>query len=109
MPNQPKKKPKLPNIEMWASDITLAEVGGNLGLPIKVVENSEAEQADVVICAYAGQEAERFKADNIYTHCADCMKPITHRPHAPQKPPKVCMPCAVIRMQNEAPESCNDE
>jgi hypothetical protein len=108
MPNEPKKKPKPLNVEMWASDITMAEVGGTHGLPIKIVDPTEAEQASVVVCVYAGQEDDRFKADNIYTNCADCAKPITHRPHAPKAPAKVCMPCAIIRMQNEAEESCDE-
>lgn len=109
MPDQSKKKPKpLGNFEMWASDVTLAEAGGAHGLPIQIVDNAKAEQADVVICVYAGQEQEQFKADNIYTHCADCQKPITHRPHAPQKPPKVCMPCAILRMQADTGETCNE-
>ena len=110
MPNQPNKKLKpLGNVEMWISDITLAEASGRTGgLPIKVVDATEAEQASVVICVYAGQEQEQFKADNVCTNCADCGKAITHRPHAPKAPAKVCMPCAIIRMKNEAGESCDE-
>ena len=108
MPNKPKKKPKVPRIEFTASSQTLAEVGGKLGIPIRIVEDAEAENSDIVICVYAGQEQDQFKADNIYTTCADCGKNITHRPHAPKKPAKVCMPCAVIRMQKDAEESCDE-
>ena len=108
MPNKPKKKPKIPRMELIASSQTLAEVGGKIGLPIKIVEDAEAEASDIVICCYTGQEQEHFKADNIYTTCADCGKDITHRPHAPKKPPKVCMPCAVIRMQKEGVDSCDE-
>lgn len=67
------------------------------GLDVQVVSDEEAEKADLVVCVEAGTESEEFKKDNIYTNCVDCGVAITHRPHAPKKPPKVCMLCAVTR------------
>lgn len=110
MPNKPKKKPTPINAEIWVGSKTQAEalaLGFNAtAAPVTVVTNEKAEDADCVVCAYAGEEREQFKADNIYTNCADCAKAITHRPHTPKKPVKVCMPCAVIRMKMEGGESC---
>lgn len=69
------------------------------GVPVTVVSDEEAEKSDMVVCVLKGQEQERFKADNIYTTCHVCGRDITHRPHAPKTPPKICMDCAIKMMQ----------
>ena len=58
-----------------------------------------AENVDMVVCVFTGEEAEQFKRDNIYTVCADCGSLITHRPLAPKKPPKDCIRCAKRRVR----------
>jgi len=108
VPNKPKKKPRPLKVEITATEATREDIQDRMGMPVRAVSQEEAEQSSLVVCVYAGMEEDRFKVDNIYTTCADCMRPITHRPHAPKNPPKVCMPCAVIRMQNEAEESCDE-
>ena len=61
---------------------------------VRVVPQDEAEDSSFVVCVFAGQEKQEFKGDNIYTTCAECGSPITHRPHAPKKPKKLCVRCA---------------
>ncbi len=74
------------------------------GIETEIVSSEEAENSDQVVCVLESQEPEHFKADNIHTVCAGCGAPIVHRPHAPKRPPKVCMECAIIRMQCESSE-----
>ncbi len=93
-------KPK-PDIQFWATSKTVQEAGGTHGVPIELVDNAESEKADLVICVQVGEEAEHFKVDNIYTNCVDCGCAITHRPHAPKKPDKVCIACAIKRLEKE--------
>lgn len=96
---------KPPKLEFHVSMETMAEAnpeGKPIPFPVKIVGNSEAEESSCVVCVYAGEEQEQFKADNIYTTCFDCGKDITHRPHVPQKPPKLCVPCAFARMEKES-------
>ena len=57
----------------------MAEVnptGKPLSLPVEVVTQAKAEEADLVVCVYAGEEQEQFKADNIYAPCADSGRPL---------------------------------
>jgi len=77
------------------------------GLPLTIASDEEAESAAFVVCAFKGQELERFKATNVYTECADCKSPITHRPHAPEKPPKICLRCALKRTTAALPIATN--
>ncbi len=93
-------------IEIHTTLDTMVEVNPSgkplpLPVPVEVVTQAQAEEADLVVCVYAGEEQEQFKADNIYTECADCGKSITHRPHAPQRPPKVCYNCAITRLEKD--------
>lgn len=66
--------------------------------PIEVASEDRAEQAKIVICALA--IPPYFFHDDVFTVCADCEVAIRHRPHAPKKPPKVCMECACVRIRN---------
>ena len=72
---------------------------------IEVVSPEEAEKASFVVCVFAGQESKKFKADNVYTDCAECGSPITHRPHAPKTPPKICIRCAIEKIREEVAEN----
>lgn len=87
-------------IELWASKRSAWEANAE-GLPLKIVDDDEAEKASLVVCVRAGKEQERFKADNIYADCADCGCPITYRPYVPKTPPKVCVECAIKRAEQE--------
>lgn len=63
------------------------------GIPVNVVSDEEAENAAFVVCCDA-----RFPSpftDNVAATCALCLKAIIHRPHAPKKPPKLCIDCAM--------------
>lgn len=65
------------------------------GLKINVVSDEECEQADAVVCAHA--TIPLYFRDNVTGPCADCGDLLQWRPHAPKKPPKVCMRCIEIR------------
>ncbi len=74
------------------------------GIPIQIVSEKEAESCDIVVCVLAGEEQEEFKSTNVYTRCHDCRRAITHRPHVPKIPPKVCIECAMKRLDKESEE-----
>lgn len=75
-----------------------ANSGGKVnGIDVTVVSEQEAEEASFVVCVFEGMELDRFKKDNIYTRCFVCNRRITHRPHAPKTPPKICMDCAIAQ------------
>jgi hypothetical protein len=63
---------------------------------VKVVDEDEAEKADLVVCVSA--EGYYFP-DNVFTVCAECGGGIQHRPHVPKRPPKVCFRCARRRAE----------
>lgn len=69
------------------SDGTL-RIGGK---EVKVVSQEDAEKVDFVVCGPTS-----YFPDDVKTVCAQCRTPIVHRPHAPKRPPKVCMTCAVM-------------
>jgi hypothetical protein len=62
----------------------------------RVVTLAEAESVDCVVCV--GMENGLVLEDNVITQCASCGGTIQHRPDAPAKPKKLCMPCAVSQM-----------
>lgn len=67
------------------------------GAMMETCTEAEAEAADCVVCATA--DTRTPWRDNVTTTCHDCSCAIIHRPHAPKRPPKVCMDCAVARME----------
>jgi hypothetical protein len=62
----------------------------------KIGTNSEAEEADVVVCLPV-TDPLKFR-DNLVGRCSKCSKPIQYRPNAPKNPPKICWNCAVPDM-----------
>lgn len=62
-----------------------------------IVSDEEAEEADAVVCAPL---ADSPFEDNVHTECAECGCQIMHRPHAPKKPKKICMECAIEQSSN---------
>ena len=62
---------------------------------VKVVSKEEAEEADLIVCA-PWENCVYFE-DDVKTSCADCGRAIGHRPHAPKKPPKICLECMMRR------------
>ena len=71
-----------------------------LGVSIKLVDDEEAEKAELVVCVEADSFPKYFY-DDVFTQCTDCSISIRHRPHAPKKPPKVCPKCAIVRLEKE--------
>ncbi|MGH2585063.1 MAG: hypothetical protein ACRDJE_09120 [Dehalococcoidia bacterium] len=69
-------------------------------LPIEVVSDQEAEEADYVICCTIGMP--RYFSDDVETTCAICGAGIFHRPHAPKKPAKICERCALLLPRDES-------
>lgn len=79
-------------------DVT-AEIGDTVeinGVPCEIVSDEAAELVDCVVCVPDG--VGEFP-DNIHTVCADCDAPIEHRPHAPKRPMKICIECALLRVR----------
>ena len=69
------------------------------GLRVQLVSPEEAEQTAMVACMPADQVDPTVFADNVLTECSQCGRKIVHRPHAPKKPPKICVPCVMIIAQ----------
>lgn len=63
---------------------------------VKVVSMEDAEKADFCVCGW-----DSYFPDDITTVCSACGRKIVHRPHAPKKPPKICLNCAVLFQQAE--------
>ena len=68
-------------------------------IEIPVVSDEEAEACDCVVCATA--DTPTPWADNVHTTCTMCTAPIIHRPHAPQRPIKICIPCMIALSEAE--------
>jgi hypothetical protein len=68
------------------------------GIDCEVVDDATAEQADFVVCIPAAPWLRNV--DNLTGPCHDCGKQLQWRPHAPKQPPKLCRPCAMVRMEN---------
>ena len=65
------------------------------GLKINIASDEECEAADAVVCAPV--TIPLYFRGNITGPCADCGDMLQWRPHAPKKPPRVCMRCIEIR------------
>lgn len=66
------------------------------GVECKVVTDEVAESADIVVCTDA--TVPLYFSDNLTGPCADCGQILQWRPHAPKKPPRVCVTCAAARI-----------
>jgi hypothetical protein len=67
------------------------------GIECEVVDDAKADTADMVVCVEATQPL--IFADNMTGPCADCGMVLQWRPHSPKRPPKVCMECAMERVE----------
>jgi hypothetical protein len=67
---------------------------------INIVSQEEAEEADVVVCMPIG--STRYFTDDVETVCSECGRGIFHRPHAPKKPRKICVDCALKLAEQES-------
>jgi len=78
----------------------LPDAGGSIErqIPIEVAEPEECEQASAVVCVPDSWGSGEF-TDNVHTTCADCGCAIHHRPHAPNRPPRICIDCFVKRRE----------
>lgn len=62
---------------------------------IEIVSEAEAETADFVVCAPKGSWTPF--TDNLEGLCMLCGIAVIFRPHAPKKPPKICLACMIAR------------
>jgi hypothetical protein len=62
-------------------------------IPINVVSDEEAEQADFVVCMPAG--APTPFDDNETGTCCECGIAVIFRPYNPKRPPRICLQCAI--------------
>lgn len=67
---------------------------------ITIEEQEDGEACDFVVCIPITNPLAF--SDNIVTDCCKCGQPIQHRPHAPKRPPKVCIACMQPDMEKEA-------
>jgi len=63
------------------------------GITATVATPEECEKADVVVCARKGTPTPF--TDNLEAPCSVCGAILIHRPHAPTRPPKMCIECAM--------------
>jgi hypothetical protein len=63
---------------------------------IKVISDAEAEQVDFVVCVPASTPSH-FD-DDLFGFCSHCGVKVRYRWHAPRKPKKICLECAVKTM-----------
>ncbi len=60
---------------------------------VTMVSDAEAETADFLVCMPASC-ASQF-GDDFYGHCVECGVKVRYRWHAPRKPKRICVECAV--------------
>lgn len=66
------------------------------GLDCELVGDKQAEKSDLVICQVLTDPL--LLPDNLIGPCDGCGDMLQWRPTSPKAPPKVCMTCAQIRM-----------
>lgn len=57
---------------------------------IEVVNSVEAEKADYLVC---GLWQDHQFLDDVLARCCRCGDELAHRPHAPTRPPRICLHC----------------
>jgi hypothetical protein len=68
--------------------------------PITVLtSDEEAENVEYLVCAVMTEEP--MFEDNFVGNCCVCGTKVQYRWHAPRKPKKICMQCAVKQMEEE--------
>jgi len=60
-------------------------------MPIHVVDDEEAEQADYLVCSRADMPTPF--SDNLTGFCCKCGTKVIYRWHAPSKPQRLCFEC----------------
>jgi hypothetical protein len=75
---------------------------GDREIEVTVASEEECEEVAFVVCVPASTPGITSLIPglepDVLTACSRCEIPIRHRPHAPKKPRKVCMKCAVELM-----------
>jgi hypothetical protein len=64
------------------------------GIPVQVVSQKEAEEANMLVCGFSSNYR-----DDVQARCRMCDRIVYHRPHAPVKPPRICMDCVVTMLK----------
>jgi len=64
------------------------------------LEITDGEESDVLVCRLVTEPL--YMNDNLVAQCADCMRMIQHRPHAPKTPRKVCDECAFKNIDKDS-------
>lgn len=83
------------NITSKVADEYRLVTGRQINMPTNVMSNEEAEKADFVVCNSV--TVHSVFDDNVFTTCVDCGQGIYHRPTAPKRPKKICLPCLLKR------------
>lgn len=67
--------------------------------PIEILPDEEAEKVDFLVCTRADTPSPF--PDNFVGTCCVCGVQVHYRWHAPRKPKRICMDCAVEQMEQE--------
>lgn len=68
---------------------------------LNIYNNSdEAEDADYFVCVRA-DVVTPFK-DNLFDFCCKCGEKVQFRPHGPTVPKKICFPCVMPKLAEQA-------
>jgi hypothetical protein len=62
-----------------------------------------------VVCMRVGDGDDKLFNDNVYGRCAECEHPIYYRPNNPKRPPKICVQCAIEKVEHDRqdqPKAC---
>ena len=69
------------------------------GREIPIISDDDAENVDFLVCSRARDEL--LLPDNFVGECCVCGVKVEYRWHAPRKPKRICMECAIEQMQEE--------
>jgi hypothetical protein len=73
------------------------------GLPaIEIIPDEEAETVDFLVCAAVPPSGKMLLADNFVGICCSCGTKVQYRWHAPRRPKRICMSCAVKQLDQTA-------
>jgi hypothetical protein len=69
---------------------------------IEVIPDEEAETVDFLVCAPVPPSGKLLLADNFVGTCCSCGTQVQYRWHAPRRPKKICMSCAIKQLDQMA-------
>jgi hypothetical protein len=68
----------------------------------RLIPDEEAETVDFLVCAAVPPSGKMLLADNFVGICCSCGTKVQYRWHAPRRPKRICMSCAVKQLDQTA-------